>query len=165
LNNRTLFNALYWNLSEVVVNIVEKPDDWRNRFTGIEPWMCIKVRGLEPQGGIEHQGDIKHYALRIPAAAFPGGEQRSPFLVVLEVRNLVNPGSESFLDLLTDMSSELYVQSVDGPRAFARVRVYQNDVPLVQSMVKALAERRGQSVRRVTCREVEEMRLYVSPRD
>merc|ERR1712070_45615 len=47
LNNRTLFNAIYTGVSEIIVNIVEKPVDWQRRFTGTKPWMCIKVRGAE----------------------------------------------------------------------------------------------------------------------
>merc|ERR1712048_259045 len=98
-------------------------------------------------------------------AAFPGGGNRSICRVVLEVRNLVNPGKETFHNLLKDMSSDLDAQPVDGPRAFARVRVNEDDVPLVRSMVKAIAERHGKNVRAVDCVEVQGMRLYESPRD
>jgi len=157
LNNRTLFNAMYTDVSTVLVSIVEKPDDWLRRFTGRRPWMCMKVRGptCTPD------------ALRIPATAFPGpgGGQQSICLVVLEVRNLVNAKTETFLNLLKDMSSDLDARHVEGPRSFARVRVNESDVPLVRSMVKALAERKGKNVRTVDCIEVQGMRRYESPRD
>lgn len=155
LNNRTLFNAIYTRVGEIIVNIVDKPEDWRRRFTGSSPWMCVKVRGLSfiPQ------------ALRIPAAAFPGDGHQSICLVVLEARNLVNPKKDMLYDLLKEMSSDLDARRVDGPRAFSRVRVKEDDVPLVRSMVKAIAERMGKNVRAVNCSEVQGMRRYESPRD
>jgi len=162
LNNRTLFNAIHTGLDEIIVNIVQKPEDWLRRFTASPPWMCMKVRGLNfipPVGYVERQ------ALRIPAAAFPGNGQQSICLVVLEVRNLVNSNKDTLYDLLKDMSSDLDARCVDGPHAFARVRVKEDDVPLIRSMVKAIAERKGKNVRAVDCSEVQGMRLYESPRD
>lgn len=154
LNNRTLFSAIHRGVGEVIVNIVEKPDDWPRRFTGSRPWMCVKVRGAcEP------------HALRIPAPAFPGGGQRSICLVVLEARNLVNPKKDTCYDLLKELSSDLDARAVHGPRAFARVRVNEDDMPLVRSMVKAIAERMGKSVRKAHCVEIQGVRLYESPRD
>lgn len=52
-----------------------------------------------------------------------------------------------------------------GPHAFARVCINENDVPLVRSMVRAIAERMGKDVRLVRCTEIEGLRCYESPRD
>lgn len=162
LNNRTLFNVIHRSVGEVFVSIVDKPDDWPRRFTGSRPWMCVKVRGLT---FIPQVGYAEPQALRIPASAFPGGGHRSICLVVLEARNLVNPKKDTLRGLLKEMSSDLDARAVDGPRAFARVRVNEDDVPLVRSMVKAIAERNGKNVRTVDCVEIQGMRLYESPRD
>lgn len=170
LNNRTLFNAIYRNLNEVIVNIIEKPEDWPRRFTGRRLWMCIEVRqrkSMAQSDRVEPHCGWPDAALRIPDTAFPGGEEhRSICFVVLEVRNLVNPRKKDTLfALLKDMSSDLDVRAVEGPRAYARVRINENDVPLVRSMVKAIAERMGKQVWTVECVEVEDMRLYDSPRN
>lgn len=158
LNNRTLFNAIHTNVDEIIVNIVKKPSDWPRRFTGSRPWMCVKVRGSE--------APLRAYysAAKLPASAFPGGGHRSLCLVVLEARNLVNSKKDTLVDLLKDMSPDLDVQPVVGPRAFARVRVNESDVPLIKRMIKAIAERMGKNVRAVDCFEVDGLRLYESPR-
>lgn len=162
LNNRTLFNAIHRNVNEVIVNIVEKPDDWPRRFTGNRHWMCIKVRRRTI---IAKPCSSEMHAVRIPAPAFLGGDNRSICFVVLDVRNLVNARKDTLFALLKDMSSELGVRAVDGPRAFARVRINEDDVPLVRSMVKAIAKRIGKQVWTVDCFEVDGMRSYESPRD
>lgn len=131
LNNRTLFNAIHTGVGSVLVTIVDKPDDWPRRFTGSRPWMCVKVRGLTFLPGV---GYAEPQALRIPASAFPGGGHRSICLVMLEARNLVNPKKDTLHSLLQEMSSDLDARVVDGPRAFARVRVNEDDVPLVRSI-------------------------------
>lgn len=104
-------------------------------------------------------------ALRIPASAFPGSDRQSVCLVVLEVRGLINPKRDTVCALLRDMSSDLDARQVDGPRAYARVRVSEDDAPLVRSMIKAIAQSRGKSSRAVECVEIRELRQYESPRD
>lgn len=156
LNNRTLFNAIHNGVGQVIVNIVEKPDDWPRRFTGSRPWMCVKVRG-----GFRACAQ----ALRIPAQAFPSQNRQSSCFVVLEVRGLINQKNNTFYNLLKEMSSDLDVRFEAGQREFARVRVNENDVPLVRSMAKALAERMGKKARDVDCVEVEGQRRYETPRD
>jgi hypothetical protein len=163
LNNRTLFNTIHNHLGNVIVTIVEKPEDWLRRFTGSRPWMCIKVRG--PSVFTIRTGTyFTTQALRIPSQAFPAAD-RSACSVVLEVRNLINPKKDTFYNLLKDMSSDLDIRLEVGEREYARVRVNEDDVPLVRSMAKALAERMKKQVWTVTCDEVPGLRRYESPRD
>jgi len=104
-------------------------------------------------------------AVRIPAQSFPTSEPRSVCFVVLEVKNLVNPKNRlSFYSLLKDMAPDLDIRPFDERSKF-RVRVNEDDVELIQSMAKAIAERRGKNVRGVRCVEIEGLHEYESPRD
>lgn len=98
-------------VGEVIVNVVEKPDDWERRFTGRRPWRHVNVRGLNYSPRVGH---FEQRTFRIPAAAFPGGEGRSVCLVVIEVRNLVKPSKDTLHALLKSMSPELDARVVEG---------------------------------------------------
>lgn len=160
INNRTLFNALINKVNEVTVNIVEKPFDWERRFTGQTPWMCMRVRTTSW---------IRRCSasyVRIPSETIAPMGTRSCCLVVLEVRNLVNPKNATFYSLIKDKCPELNVQDpIDVDKAYARVRVAEEEVPLVRSIVKAIAKDLGKKLNTVSCVEVEGLRRFESPRD
>lgn len=163
LNNRTLFNAIVNDVKVVDVNIVEKPFDWEDRFTGRWPWMCIWVR--RPMV-------IKQCALssgskvRIPAETITPTPSSSRCSIVLEARNLINPKKKNLTALIKEKCPDLDVQEpVDVERAYARVRVAEEDVPLVQCIVKAIAKDLGKNPNTVSCDEVsEKLRRFNSPR-
>lgn len=168
LNNRTLFNAIYNDISAVLVNIIEKPAEWPTRFTGRRPWMCTKVRGLRSGSHARELQDDFSDALIIPSAVFPGQQRRSVCFVVAEVCGLVkpNPNGDTFYRLLSHMSPDLDIRPYEeDARSFVRVWVNEDDVPLVRNMARAIAESGGMNVRNVRCREVPGLRRYESPRD
>jgi hypothetical protein len=170
INNRTLFNALINKVKEVTVNIVEKPFDWERRFTGQKPWMCMQVRTTSwirtcTTSSIGFESASGSY-VRIPAETIAPRETRSCCLVVLEVRKLVNPKNTTFYSLIKDKCPELNVQDpIDIDKAYARVRVAEEEVPLVRSIVKAIAKDLGKKLKTVSCVEVEGLRRFESPRD
>lgn len=162
INNRTLFNALINKAEEVTVNIVEKPFDWGRRFTGQRPWMCMRVRTTS---WFRSCSASRSY-VRIPSETIAPTETRSCCLVVLEVRNLVHPKNATFYSLIKDKCPELNVHyPVDVDKAYARVRVAEEEVPLVRSIVKAIAKDLGKKLNTVSCVEVEGLRRFESPRD
>lgn len=80
------------------------------------------------------------------------------------MKNLVKPNkdnTDTFYALLQDMSSDLDVHAEIGKHEYARVRINEDDVALVESMAKAIAERLGKNVRKVRCVEI--ARRYESP--
>jgi len=156
LNNRTLFNAIHNKVSSIIVHVVDKPSDWESRFTGKKPWLCMRVR---------HVGQPMSMHVKIPAEAFPPAHVASRCLIVLEARNLVHPKKNNLWSLINDMCPELNAQAVEGDRAYARVRVAQDDEALVRCVVKAIAKTLGKKVNTVDCFEVEELRRFESPRD
>jgi len=160
LNNRTLFNAIENKIDKLVVTIVEKPSDWTHRFTGRRPWLCIKVR--RPQ---EQILSLSVPFVKIPADAVPSVVPPSRVLVVLEARNLVNPKKDNLYSLIKEFSPELNIQEFEGVRAYARVRVAEEDEPLVRCVLKAIAKSLGKRPNAVDCFEVEGERRFESPRD
>jgi len=135
LNNRTLFNALRNDVEPVIVTVVEKPSDWHLRFSGKRPWMCMKVRlGVQLRSAP---------FIKIPVESFPSPQASSPCWLLLEAPNLVNPKKRTFYDLLADMCPDLNIRRFQGEREYARVRVIEDDQPLVRSAIKALAKQLG----------------------
>jgi len=102
---------------------------------------------------------------QIPAESFPSTQIRSRCWLVLEARNLVNPQKNTLYALLIDMCPDLNIQRFHGERDYARVRVTEDDKPLVRSAIKALAKQLGKQPKSVDCFEVEGERRFDSPRD
>jgi len=191
LNNLTLFNAILNDVWEVLVTVVEKPSDWHRRFTGQWPWMCMQVgpppeeeeeeeeeeavhEGMALDGGMVGPCSgllVGHIVLpsqpfiKIPAEAFPSSQTPSRCWLVLEARNLVNPKKNTLWDLLVNLCPDLKIQQFEGKRDYARVRVIEDDKPLVCSAIKALAKQLGKRPNDVDIMEVRSERRFDSPRD
>lgn len=103
--------------------------------------------------------------VRIPAEAFPSMQSQSRCLIVLEVRNLVNPKNDTLVCLIKDMCPRLNAEPVEGDRAYARVRIFQDDEALVRSVIKTIAKKLGKKPSDVGCTELVDLRLFESPRD
>jgi len=177
LNNWTLFNAILSGVGEVLVTVVEKPSDWHRRFTGEWPWMCMQVGPPLVHGGMAFDGptippcsgllvgEILEPFIKIPAEAFPSSQTPSRCWLVLEARNLVNPKKNTLWDLLVNVCPDLKIQKFEGERDYARVRVIEDDKPLVCSAIKALAKQLGKRPNDVDITEVRSERRFDSPRD
>lgn len=171
LNNQTLFNARH-NSGKVSffiqVHIVPKPSDWDRRFTAKKPWRSIHVREeVHPSGGMFHQRADRQHALRIRVDVFPSIQPNMGGDVVLEVRNLVNAkkGKPLFAllqNMCRDTEITINIQQVEGDRAYARVRVSNQDEALVRSMIKAIGQQRD---KKLSVHEVDGTRSFASPRD
>jgi len=103
--------------------------------------------------------------VKIPAESFPSTHAPSRCWLVLESRNLVNPQKNTHYGLLTDMCADLNIQRFHGERDYTRVRVTEDDKPLVRSAIKALAKQLCKQPKTVDCFEVEGERRFDSPRD
>jgi len=103
--------------------------------------------------------------IKIPAEAFPSSQTPSRCWLVLEARNLVNPKKNTLWDLLVNVCPDLKIQKFEGERDYARVRVIEDDKPLVCSAIKALAKQLGKRPNDVDITEVRSERRFDSPRD
>lgn len=152
LNNRTLFSAIYNDVQEIHVFIVQT-DDWDGRFTGQRPWTLIRVR--QPRGQLEVIAIPE--AMRAPA---PRGH------VVIEVDRIINrrPGQEEtlFSSLSARLSPYLgsQVEEEQGERSYARVRIQMEYENAVREEIKKIGHERG---KRVNIKTVS--RVFESPRD
>lgn len=126
LNNRTLYSAAC-NRRLLKVTVVEKPSTWSQRFTGHFPWTTVRVRG-RTASGVPVAAEL--HALRVPAAAFPQDVPRAQGHVTLEVNRLIKatrPQVETLAQLICNRCPNLYIESVDGDRSYARVRIKMAD--------------------------------------
>lgn len=168
LNNRTLFNALHNNISTVFVTIVDRPRDWHRRFTGKPPWTCVHVRRSVIRNCTSSSVGISGQFVRIPAESVPFPMTPAPShqrWVLLEVKKLVNPTTDTFYELLNEMCPDLDIKPCEGDKQHVRVWATTEAMPLVQTAVKALAKKVGRQPRTVYCVQVPGMQRFDSPRD
>lgn len=162
LNNRTLYSAAC-NGRLLKVTVVEKPSTWSQRFTGHFPWTSVRVRGTMASGLM---AAAERQALILPAAAFPQDVPRAQGHVTLEVDRLIKatrPQVETLAQLMRNRCSNLYIESVDGDRSYARVRIKIADEDIVRAVIKAIGRERGK--RGINIKVVPESRIFESPRD